>query len=102
MYQDELRDEAVGGMVDEELPQPELVTSQQLELMTTQPEFVTPSMAANVSMSATASMPNTSCSKSTSCKRRQSDFDVQYRMESLQQLIKSHTEKQKAATPDDE
>ena len=42
MYQDELRDEAV----DEEL-----VMSQQLKLMTIQPEFVMPSTPDNANMS---------------------------------------------------
>jgi len=96
--QDEICDEAVGVMDDEQLPQPELMTSQQPELMTTQPEFVTPSTSAN------ASTLSASCSKLTSRKRRQSDLDAQYSksMESLQQVIKSRTENQKAAIPDDE
>jgi len=91
VYQDELCDE----VVDEELPKPELESSE--------PEFET---TANASVSATAtattSMPTTSCSKSS--RKRRQDFDAQYSktMESLQQLIKSRTEKQKVATPDDE
>ena len=66
--------------------------------MTTQPEFMTPSTSAN------ASIMSASCSKSTSHKQGQSDLDAQYSksMESLQQLIKSRTENQKAAIPDDE
>jgi len=55
VYQDELCDE-IGGMDDAELPQPELITSQQPEMVTTQPEFVIPST------------PSTSCGKSTSRK----------------------------------
>jgi len=50
VYQDELRDEAV----DEEL-----VMSQQLKLMTIQPEFVMPSTPDNANMSVTANMPST-------------------------------------------
>jgi len=70
--------------------QPELVTSQSAELEPT--------------LSASCSTPTVSKSR----KRRQpaqsqSDFDVYAKsMETLEQLIKSRTEKQKAAVPDDE
>jgi len=90
VYQDELCDEAVGGMDEEQLPQSEPVMSQQPEMVTTQPELA-------------ASTSSTSCGK-TSRKRRQSDFDAQYSksMEALQQLVNSRAEKQTAVIPDDE
>jgi len=58
-----------------------------MRILGLQPEFMTPSTSAN------ASILSASCSKSTSRKRRQSDLDAQYSksMESLQQLIKSHS-----------
>ena len=102
MFQDELCDDTVGGMDDGELLQSELVTSQQSELVTAQPELVTPTTSAKPT--ATASTPSTGYSKSTNRKRRQSELDDNYNksMESPQQLINSRIEKQKAAVLDDE
>ena len=103
VFQDELCDDTVGGVDDDELPQSELVTSQQSsELVTAQPELVTPTTSAKPT--ATASTPSTGYSKSTNRKRRQSELDDNYNksMESPQQLINSRIEKQKAAVPDDE